>query len=175
MIGYLFRWAMRIILGLAAVLGTGIAVILVLNPNYIIFIGIILQNIFGNTRPPPIAKDQLVGMDWRTGKEASERLTAFLHQKFPPGSSVSELRSTLLNQGFKQPPPPSPRPDCLPPGQAAPIGKTVTPCPTDYDRSKVLEYSWGDGVCVQHITVKWSAGDNETIKGVDAIYYSYCL
>lgn len=163
---------MRISLWFMAVLGAAIAAILVVNPNYTIFIGIFLQNIFGATHPPPIAKEPLVGMDWRTTEEASRRLTAFLRQKFPTGSNASDLRSTLLSQGFEPPPPPSL--DCLPPTQTAPIGKTVTPCPA-YDRSKVLGYSWGNGACVQNIWIKWAKDGNETIKGVDASYYSYCL
>ncbi len=170
MIGQLFRWATRISLWFMAVLAAAIAVILVLNPNNVIFIGVFLQHVFGNTRPPRIAKDQLVGMNWSTGKEASERLTASFHRKFPTGSSVSELRSTLLSQGFEPPPPAN----CLPPGQLAPSGKIFVPCPP-YDRSKVLEYHWGDGICVNGITVKWSIGNKETIKEVDAIYYGYCL
>jgi hypothetical protein len=170
MIGYLFRWAMRISLGFMAVLGATIAVSLILNPNNIIFIGVILQHIFGNTRPPPIAKDQLVGMNWGTEKEASERLTALLQQKFPTGSREAGLRSTLLSQGFE----PAPRWDCLTPGQAAPIPKIYIPCPAN-DRTKVLAYHWGDGICAYGIKVKWSVGDSETIEGVRAIYYSYCL
>lgn len=173
MIEYLLRWAVRVSLAVIAVLCAAFVVTLVLSPSAaMLLVGISLQYIFGNTRPPPIARDQLVGMDWRTEKEAGKRLTALLHQKFPIGSSASDLRSTLLSQGFE--PPPSPRPDCLPPSQAAPIGKTVTPCPA-YDGGKVLGYSWGNGVCRQGITVKWSADGNEAIKEVHAIYFGYCL
>jgi hypothetical protein len=175
MTGYLFRWIIRISLWLIAVLGAALAVIFLWNPSAAwLLVAIGLLSIFGNTIPPPIAKDQLVGMDWRTEKEASERLTALLHQRFPTGSSESALRSMLRSQGFKHPHPPPPRPDCLPPGQAEPIGKTVTHCPI-YDRSKVLEYFWGNGVCSQSITVKWSTGDKEMIKGLDARYHMTCL
>lgn len=171
--GYLFRWAIRISLGIIAVLGVAIATIFILNPTgALLGIAVILQSIFGNTRPPPIAKDQLVGMDWRTGKEASDRLTALLQQEFPAGSSESKLRSTLLSQGFKPPAPPPP--DCLPPGQDGPLGKVVSHCPT-YDRSRVLVYWWGNVACSQTIRVQWSAGGNETIKEVRAIYFMGCL
>ena len=173
MIGYLLRRTLRISLAAMAVLCVAFAIILALNPSAaMVLAGICLQSIFGNTRPPPIAREQLVDMDWSTQKEASERLTYLLHQKFPKGSSASDLRSTLLSQGFEPPPPP--RPDCLSPGQVAPKGKTVTPCPVN-NGSGVLGYSWGNGVCRHYITVKWSTNDNKTIKEVHAIYYSYCL
>jgi hypothetical protein len=173
MIRYLLRRTLRISLAIITVLCVAFAIILALNPSAaIILAGICLQSIFGNTRPPPIARDQLVDMDWRTQKEASERLAVLLHQKFPKGSSASDLRSMLVSQGFEPPPPPSP--DCLPPDQVAPIGKTVIRCPVN-NGSKVLRYSWGNGICRHNIIVKWSTDDNETIKEVHATYYSYCL
>ena len=173
MIGCLFRWAIRISFGIIAVLGAATAAMFILDPDgTVLSIAVILQPIVGNTRPPPIAQDQLAGMDWRTEKEASKRLTTLLHQRFPAGSSEVELRSTLLSQGFKQPPPP--RPDCVPPGQTGPIGMSMTHCPT-YDRSKVLEYSWGNVACSQSISVLWSTGGSETINGVDARYHMGCL
>jgi hypothetical protein len=167
------RWMIRIGLGIVATLGVAVVALFIYNPSgTVLLTAIFLQPLLANTRPPPIAEDQLAGANWQNQGEASRKLNGLLQRRFPAGTSEVTLRSTLLNQGFKPPPPP--RADCVPPGQPTPVGRVFTRCPTG-DQSKILQYEWGSGVCGQTITVRWSTGNDLKITSLDAGYYMACL
>jgi hypothetical protein len=123
-----------------------------------------------NAHPPPIAGDQIAGASWQNQAEVSRKLTELLQRKFPTGTSEDLLKSTLANQGFKPlPPPPG---DCVPRGQSPPVGRVFTPC---YDPSNILKYDWGNGICGQTITVRWSTDDRHEITELHASYDMACL
>ena len=168
-----FRWTIRVGLGILAAIVVAGAGLYVWNPEgALIFALVVLQPLIANSQPPAIAEGQITAADWMHWDDGSRKLTAIFERRFPVKSSEVALKSTLLEQGFKPLPPP--RPDCLPQGQRAPIGKVFTSCPT-HDLSKVLQYRWGGLPCSQTITVDWTTGDRGEITHVSASYSGACL
>jgi hypothetical protein len=167
-----FRWTVRILLGGVALLGTALAVLIVINPGAaIILFAMRVFPLFGNTSPPPMFEADVAGM-WMKWDEAGRKITAHLQEQFPAGTTEAALKSALARQGFKPlPPPPA---DCVPPGVQMPIGKTYTPCPTR-DPSKALVYRWGGGVCTSTVSVRWETGGGETVTQVTGGYNAACL
>jgi hypothetical protein len=166
-----YQWVIRISLGFLAILIVPVVVLFILKPEgTMILIGVLIAPLIHNTHPPPIAEDQLAGATWQNQAEVSRKLNELLQRKFPTGTSEDSLKSTLANQGFKLlPPPPG---DCVPRGQSPPVGRVFTPC---YDPSNILRYDWGNGVCGQTITVRWSTDDHHGITDVHATYHVACL
>ena len=167
------RWPFRVGLGLLGVIVLAIAGLLLWKPEAtLLILALLLQPLLENTHPPAIAADQLIGATFQNQDETSRKLNLLFQQKFPQGTSEAELKETLSAQGFKPIPPP--RPDCLPPGQSAPVGRTFSTCPTG-DLSRELEYEWGNGVCRETITVSWSVDGGQTIGDVKVGYRMGCL
>jgi hypothetical protein len=123
---------------------------------------------------PAVAEDQLFTDDRGQWSIASQRFTALLQRRFPPGYSESRLAQTLLDQGFQYLPPP--KPGCVRDQDVPkmPIGKTFVPCPV-YDVHRTLVYVWrptdlpatAQMFCGQHLSVAWQAkgGKLTTISG----------
>jgi hypothetical protein len=133
----------------------------------------ISEPLFSNTRPPVIADGLFKSWDWRMNwRDEDAQFATILEREFPVGTSEAQLKSTLLAQGFK-PPPPS-RHDCLPQGQPAPIGKMVFRCPT-HDLSRELRYEWSRFPCGQQIVVWWTPGDKGDITEVKGVHGGGCL
>jgi hypothetical protein len=128
--------------------------------------------ITANHHPPKIFEGQISdGQAWRDPEHASRKLTALLEQKFPTGTTDSVLKSELLGQGFKFLPPPPP--NCLPPGQSAPVGVVFTPC---FDPTNKLKYEWSDGfVCGDSLLVTWSTNGRGESTRIEAHYRKTCL
>src|SRR4051812_260560 len=113
---------------------------------------------------PAVAEDQIFADDRGQYSRASERFTALLRRKFPPGFDESRLAHTFLDQGFQYLPPPKPgcvRREDVP---KMPVGKFFVPCPL-YDMHRTLAYEWrprdlrllAQMVCGQHLSVAWQA------------------
>jgi len=160
------------------VLGTvifvlGIATVWQLYPEstYLMF-ATVRGAITANHHPPKIVEGQFSDGEARRNPEhAGRKLTALLEQKFPTGTSDSVLKSELLGQGFKFLPPPPP--NCLPPGQSAPVGVVFTRC---FDPTNKLKYEWGDGfVCSNSLLVTWSTNGRGEITRIEAHYRETCL
>jgi hypothetical protein len=159
-------WTVRIILGVVALLGAGIAVLFAINPGAaMLLLAVLIHPLVGNTSPPAMLKDDIAGM-WGKWDEGSRRLTSHLQAQFPAGTLESALKSILSKQGFEPLPPP---PGCVPAGQQVPLG-----CPTS-DTSKELVYQWGNAICAMTITVRWTADGGNAITQVKGGYYAACL
>ncbi len=165
------KWALTAF----ALLAGAFAVLFVVKPDTLLVAAILLAMLL-NPGPPAIAQGQITGADWNHWEEGGRKLTAVLEQRFPDGTPESDLKSVLLKQGFRPIPPP--RPDCLPPGQQAPVGVVFTNCPTADQKEKLkrtLEYRWSSGVCNEFVQIWWSVGDRQAITRVQGSYYGACL
>jgi hypothetical protein len=164
---------MRIGLGLLGALALVMATLFLWKPEAtLLLLAILVDPLFENTRPPPIAADQVAGANLQNQTETNRKLNALFRQKFPAGTSEGALKAALSAQGFKSLPPP--RPDCWPAEKSAPLHQVITPCSTG-DMSKVLEYHWGNGVCRDTIAVSWVTDDSQRLTAVTASYYGACL
>jgi hypothetical protein len=125
-------------------------------------------------RPPAIARAEMTDQDW-TRTDAGRKFTAVLARKFPEGTKENALISGLVAQGFRFPEPP---PDnCIPPGQPPPIGVVYYGCLTEEQekvRQRTLVYEWGLIVCVDRVSVRWSADDHGGITNVEATHRQIC-
>jgi hypothetical protein len=124
-----------------------------------------------NWKPPEMFSQQFAPGSRFDRSETAAAVTEILNKRFPSGSRVSDLRSALSEEGFRDvPPPPS---NCVPSGTEVPVRRVYTPC---YDHRNQMEYSWSMGlVCGGHIYVKWTmdeAGNVVRVEGHDA---SACL
>jgi hypothetical protein len=167
------RRLVRIGLGPFAALVAIVVVLSLINPEATVLLALVLVNpLISNTHPPAIAQGQITAQDWGHWHDVSRKLTGVLEREFPVGTSEAALKSTLRGQGFK--PLPAPPADCLPAGEAAPVGRVVDQCPTG-DRSRILRYAWGSFPCGATITVQWTAGDNGAITHIAGWYDDGCL
>jgi hypothetical protein len=167
----LFRWVIRLSLGLLAVLIVAFGALFIFDRvAAVLLIAILIYPLVGNTQPPPIAEDQLAAPNLR---DASRNLSTLLQRKFPPGSSEGTLISTLSKQGFR----PTQGPDgsegwswCM----ADPNDPTAQ-CGA-YDPSKIYKYSWSEGiVCGSNIMVWWTTDDHGNLLKVMGEYRTACL
>jgi hypothetical protein len=166
------KWTLRVFAVCIALLATAIAAIFIINPaGAPLLLSMLIYPLFMNTSPPAVFKDDVAGM-WLKWEESGKRLTAHLHQQFPPGTAATMLKATLLKQGFSPEPPPAA--DCVPAGRIMPVGQIYRTCP-NYDTSKTLTYRWGSPICTETITVRWATDDGDTITDVSAGHYAACL
>jgi hypothetical protein len=166
-------WAIRIVSGIFAILAVAFGALAFINPEgaWLLF-AILIGPLVSNTRPPPMLEDQLAHTDLRNRDKISQKLTAFLKLKFPAGTAETSLKSSLSEQGFKSlPPPPA---NCVPADKEATAQVPYSPCPT-YDRSKILQYGWGYGVCGSTITVSWKIDDHRELTDLKTALDSGCL
>src|SRR5262245_55475280 len=165
-----YRWLRRVL----AVFGLAIAALFIYNPGGAVILGaILLQLLFSNMHPPPIAEDQLAAANGRVD-EASNNLSALLQRKFPAGSSEGMLKSTLLNQGFKPLLLAPNQGRCLPQYEPRIDFATRARCHA-YDPSKTYKYSWAGGVCSSNIIVWWTTDDRGDLVKVMGAYGGACL
>src|SRR5215469_5978391 len=85
----MFRWAIRISLTLLAALIVLFGALLIyegVTTGHSLLIAILIQPLVANTRPPPIAEDQLTTANLRTD-DVSRNLSTLLQRTFPAGSS----------------------------------------------------------------------------------------
>jgi hypothetical protein len=163
---------------LAVLLIAALGALLIFTPGEaLLLIGILVQPLFYNTRPPPIAEDQLAGANWYKNDDASRNLSMLLQRRFPAGSSEGTLISTLLGQGFKPLRLAPNQGRCLPQYEARvdPNGHTMRARCDAYDPNKTYQYSWAGGVCGADVTVWWTTDDRGNLVKVLGAYDSVCL
>jgi hypothetical protein len=121
-----------------------------------------------NWGPPKILKQPLDSqlMD-RDGA-----MTEALNQHFPIGTDEAALRSTLLNQGFKNVQ--RPRPQCRQP-ETRSGWKEYAPCPAGA-QEMTYDYEEINLICgTRHISINWSADAIGKITRLEATRYLPCL
>jgi hypothetical protein len=167
------QWTIRIVAGIFALLALAFGALAFKNSEgaWLLF-AMLIGPLVTNTRPPPMLENQFAHTDLRNRDEISQRLTEFLRFKFPAGTAESRLTSSLSEQGFKSLPPPAA--NCVPADKQATAQVPYSPCPT-YDRSKILQYGWGQGVCGSTITVSWKIDDGRQLTDLKAAVDSGCL
>jgi hypothetical protein len=125
-------------------------------------------------RPPAIARAEMTDQDWT--RDAGRKFTAVLARKFSEGTKENTLISVLVAQGFRSPEPP---PDnCIPPGQRPPARVVFYGCLTEKQekvRQRTLVYEWGGFICVDRVSVRWSADDHGGITNIQGTYRQICL
>jgi hypothetical protein len=159
-----------------ALFAATISGILVFDPTARLVVGVLMAPLFINAGPPPIAQGVITKMDWPHFEAASKKMTEVLQSKFPVGSKEDILRSSLLGQGFRSMEPlPT---NCIPPGQAAPVGVVFYRCLTpqaEEQRKKTLVYEWGNGICREKLFVIWSSDQLGVLTDVRSHYDGACL
>jgi hypothetical protein len=124
-----------------------------------------------NWNPPAMFSQQFpVGKHWDR-RETDAAITEILNKNFPSGSLVSDMKSSLSREGFRDVSPPPP--NCVRRTTDVPVGTTFTPC---YDHRNQMEYSWSMGlVCGGHIYVKWTTDERGKIIRVDGHEAGVCI
>ncbi len=165
-----------------AAAGTGIAALSVIYSEEIRnVVDPLWSAIVANRHPPQMVAANLSEDGWSDQSNVGRKFTALLEQQFPAGTLESQLRSKLMAEGFKSPPPSS-RSECQRPIQIEPIGTVSITC--SY-QANILRYDWGVGViCGASLTVMWSTEDGVDLTGVPrrpriarvvGKYYGACL
>ena len=165
-----------------AAAGTGIAALSVIYSREIHSVIDPLWNAMtANRHPPQMVTGHLSEDDWSDRSNVSRKFTALLEQQFPAGTLESQLRSKLMAEGFKSPPP-SFGHECQRPIQIEPIGTVSVTCSYPVN---VLRYDWGVGfICGASLSVMWSSEDGVDLTGVPrrprvarviGEYYRACL
>ena len=124
-----------------------------------------------NWNPPAMFSQQFpAGKHWNK-RETDGAITEILSKNFPSGSLVSDMRSSLSKEGFRDVPPPPP--NCVQNKTDVPLGVVFTPC---YDHKNQMEYTWSMGlVCGGHIYVKWIPDENGKIIRVEGHEAGVCI
>lgn len=145
----LVRWMTRLSLGLLLTVAVVIAALIAMTGGRFetaVLFALVVVDPF-TTRPLL----RMVCSHRGTGRgDDNRKSTAILEQAFAVGTNETQLKSTLLGQGFK----PTPPHDCLRQGQVWPVAKTVYTCPSpSRDQSKELRYQWGRFLCGRTILI----------------------
>ena len=100
-----------------------------------------------------------------------EGIAVILNAQFLVGTDEAALRSTLLKQGFADPP--QARASCVKPESN---GIDYGPCPAG-GRMMTYDYEqFGDIVCgTRHLTIAWSADPAGKVASLKATRYVACL
>jgi hypothetical protein len=116
---------------------------------------------FGNNwAPPEMFASQLHDKKYPTRAALRTALTAILLEQFPISAPVSQVKSSLYSQGFREV---ASSPECNP-------DRTVCALRSD------MRYLWAVGpVCGADIDVQWTIDEDARIVGIRANYYSACL
>jgi hypothetical protein len=111
---------------------------------------------------------------WRRDRtvDTSRKFTAFLEQKFPVGTDEANVRSSLIEAGFK-PVSGVGRSECEKPVEIEPIGWAFVTCKVPFN---FFEYIWSGGiVCGHSLIVQWSKEDSGGIVRIVGNYSTHCL
>jgi hypothetical protein len=126
-----------------------------------------------NWHPPEMFSRQFAGQNHSNREELSTAITEILKKNFPSGTIVSDLKSSLHNEGFRDVPPPPP--NCVPRDKEAevPLHTTYTSC---YDNRNQMEYSWAIGlVCGDYVYIKWATDEDGKVVRIEGYDNSACL
>ena len=126
-----------------------------------------------NWHPPKMFLQQFAGENHPNRGEMDAILTEILNKSFPSGSLVSDVKTSLSKEGFREVPPPPP--NCVPREKEAevPLRTTYTRC---YDHRNQMEYSWAIGlVCGGHIYVRWTMDEDGKVTRIEGRDSSACL
>jgi hypothetical protein len=135
---------------------------------------LVLAIILSNWHPPKMVVDYISGDDWRRDRtvDTSRKFTAFLEQKFPVGTDEANVRSSLIEAGFK-PVSGVGRSECEKPVEIEPIGWAFVTCKVPFN---FFEYIWSGGiVCGHSLIVQWSKEDSGGIVRIVGNYSTHCL
>jgi hypothetical protein len=158
-----------------ALIAAAIVALLVFSPTAHIVMAVLVAPLF-SPGPPAIAQAVIAKEDWPHFEVTSKKLTTALQSQFQVGSRESDLKSTLLGQGFR--PVDSPPPNCIPPGHQAPVVVISYRCLTpeqEMQRRRTLVYKWSDGICAQSVYVVWSSDDLGILTHIEGSYDAACL
>jgi hypothetical protein len=124
-----------------------------------------------NWHPPAMFSQQFATGSHSNRRETDAAITEILNRNFPSGSFVSDMKSSLSKEGFRDAPPPPA--NCIRRSAELPVGTTFTPC---YDHRNQMEYSWSMGlVCGGHIYIKWMMDENGKIIRVEGHDAGVCI
>jgi hypothetical protein len=94
--------------------------------------------------------------------EVDKDITEILNTRFPKGTPVSDLKSALYKEGFRDLPPPEV--GCVEPSATAGLQPPITIC--THNENTML-YRWAIGlVCGGSIYARWYPDQNSKITGI---------
>lgn len=151
-------------IGLIVLLIVGLLLAGLGGAAYVVFSG------WPHDNPPSIARGVITNADWLHWDRGSTKFSTVLVQRFPLGTSESDLRTALSKQGFK----PAWRCPGGPYVHKLPNGDSES-CTEPWNPDQSLVYSWGGLPCTETLSVWWSADRKGRIAHIEGHYGGACL